>query len=176
MGVIAPHVDTVDQAMAVVDGARLAPVGRRSAYTASPVLGFRNLPLADALAALDRETTVAVMIESREGVGNAAQIAAVDGVDMLLVGTFDLTRDLGASDVRDPAVRAALVAVADACRTTGTTFGVLGLRDTDVLGELVSLGLQFIGAGNDLGLLQEATRANVTRLRRLQRPGQELNR
>ena len=167
MGVIVPHVDRVEQAIAVVEAARLPPVGARTAYLASPVLGFRDLPSTEARAALDRETVVATMIESREGVDNAAKIAAVDGVDMLLVGTFDLTRDLGCTSVHDQPVREALVAVADACRSTSTAFGVLGLRDIEVLGDLMARGLQFIGAGNDLGLLQEATVANVTRLRRL---------
>lgn len=164
VGVIVPHVRTAEDAQRVVDAARMPPLGRRNPYVASPVLGYRRMPMADALAALEAETLVIAMIESRAGVENAEQIAAVAGIDMLLVGAFDLARDLGCEQ-HDRAFADAMGVVADACRRTGTGFGVLGLRDTYDLADLVGRGLRFVGAGTDLGLLQEAASSRVAGLR-----------
>ena len=91
-GVMAPQVDDAEQAAAVVAATRYSP-GVRS-------FGMQTMridPLSD-----DYRPLVAVQIETREAVGNADAIAAVDGVDWLYVGPADLGLSVGgipASDV-----------------------------------------------------------------------------
>jgi 2-keto-3-deoxy-L-rhamnonate aldolase RhmA len=71
-----------------------------------------------------------LQIETRRGVAAAAEIAAVPGVDALVVGCADLTHDLGEPLCFDsPALRAALATVRAAARDAGVVFGVAGLPE-----------------------------------------------
>ena len=55
--------------------------------------------------------------------------------------------------------------VGKACRAHDTIFGIAGIRDLDLLAELVELGLRFVSAGTDAGFLSEAAGAQAARLR-----------
>jgi 2-keto-3-deoxy-L-rhamnonate aldolase RhmA len=94
-GIIAPHVETAEEAQRVVNAARFPPRGQRSQIGYLPQVGYRKLPPAELMAAADRATTVHILLESAKGIGNADAIAAIDGVDILHVGMNDLSVDLG---------------------------------------------------------------------------------
>jgi 2-keto-3-deoxy-L-rhamnonate aldolase RhmA len=94
-GIIAPHVETAEEAQKVVNAARFPPRGQRSQIGHLPQVGYRKLPPAELMAAADRATTVHILLESAKGIGNADAIAAIDGVDILHVGMNDLSVDLG---------------------------------------------------------------------------------
>jgi len=96
-GVIVPHVDTVDQARQIARAFRYPPLGSRSWGGPSALFGYKAPGNAEAQAAINPEILVVAMIESVEGLGNAAGIAAVDGIDGLLIGTSDLTAEMGIS-------------------------------------------------------------------------------
>jgi 2-keto-3-deoxy-L-rhamnonate aldolase RhmA len=85
-----------------------------------PALGYRALPLAELNAALNAKTLVICMIETPEGVANADAIAAVPGVDCLLIGSNDLCTEMGIpGQLRHPSLPDAYRSVADACRAHG---------------------------------------------------------
>lgn len=120
-GVIAPLVETAEQALAVVAAARFPPEGGRSAGGVRPLMGGFG-PYLDRAR---KQTVVAVMIETRLGLANAAAIAATPGIDLVFVGTGDLELALGgeAAAKLEPAceaIRAACTAAGLACgRFTG---------------------------------------------------------
>ena len=89
-GVIAPHIDTVGQAIALVDSAYYPPVGNRGFATYGRAGRFGGVDPAEHLEAAQRNTLVFGMIESPLGVANAADIASVSGLDGIMVGTADL--------------------------------------------------------------------------------------
>ena len=91
-GVIVPDVNTHAQAGAIVNACRFPPLGKRSVMGLGPALGYRAVPLAELNPKLNAETAVIVMLETAEGVENCEAIAAVDGVDVLLIGSGDLKR------------------------------------------------------------------------------------
>ena len=168
LGVIVPHVETPEQAKAVVDVCRFAPVGNRSLYGLTPSTGYRQASPAQLSEDLDADVVVVTMIESAVAVERADEIAAVAGVDLLLVGTHDLSRDLGVpGQVGHPDVRTSLRRVAKACTAHGRRFGVAGVADPEQLRELTQQGLGFVSAGSDVGLLAAAATARVAELRTL---------
>lgn len=168
-GVVVPHVDTRAQAEAVVRAARFPPVGRRSVMGPGPAVGYRALPLAEINATLNASTLVVCMIETAEGVANAAAIAAVEGVDVLLIGSNDLCTELGIpGQLRHEKLRAAYEAVAAGCAQHGKVLGVGGIRgDAELQAQLVRLGARFLIAGNDVGYLMQAARADAATLHTL---------
>src|SRR5580693_4688696 len=89
LGIIAPHVENADEARAYVRAAKYPPLGDRSNAGPLPHLQYRSFPAAEACAAIDAATMVIVQFESDAAIANADAIVAVDGVDMVLIGTND---------------------------------------------------------------------------------------
>jgi 2-keto-3-deoxy-L-rhamnonate aldolase RhmA len=103
------------------------------------------MPLSELNPTLNAETAVIVMLETTEGIENCQAIAAVDGIDVQLIGSGDSTADLGIpGQVDHPRLRAAYDRVAAACRTHRQVLGVGGIRHNTVpQGELIGLGVRF---------------------------------
>jgi 4-hydroxy-2-oxoheptanedioate aldolase len=165
-GVIVPHVETREEAEAIADACRFPPRGHRSVAGPNPSNRYLSMPQRELLDAYDAQTIVAVMLETPDAVARADEIAAVPGVDMVMLGPHDLTAEMGIlGDFRDPRFVDAAHAVARACRDHGVIFGIAGIRDQELLTELVGLGLRFVSAGTDVGFMSEAAGAQVSRLR-----------
>ena len=161
LGIIAPNVRSAAEAKAVVTAAKYPPRGQRGASGGLPHLHYRNFPAAEANAALDAATMVIVQFESAAAVEQAGEIAAVDGVDMVLIGTNDLLADMGLAGQFDHAkVREAYAQTIAACRKHGKHAGVGGLASRpDLVAEFVKAGARYVSTGTDLAfLLAEATR------------------
>jgi 4-hydroxy-2-oxoheptanedioate aldolase len=166
MGVIVPHVETRTEAELIADACRFPPRGHRSVAGPNPSNRYRAAPQRELLDAFDAQTIVAVMLETPDAVARADEIAAVPGVDMVMLGPHDLTAEMGIlGDFGNPAFLDAARAVARACHDHDVIFGIAGIRDQDLLTVLVELGLRFVSAGTDIGFMTEAASAQVARLR-----------
>lgn len=168
-GLLVPHVSNAKEARAIVHAARFPPLGHRSVMGPTPALGYRALSLGETNQTLNKETLVIVMIETPEGVERAEEIAAVEGIDMLLIGSNDLCTELGIpGELRHPKLRAAYDSVGKACKARGKSLGVGGIRgDVELQKQLLALGARFVIAGNDVSYLAGAARNDVETLRRL---------
>lgn len=170
-GIIAPHVETAAQAQKVVDACTFAPLGKRSASGPAFQFGYAALPLAEQAKRVNEATLVVVMLESVLAVRNAREIAAVPGVDMLLIGTNDLGLDIGIpGDYGAEPIEAAYRTVGEACREHGKTMGIAGIGDREILARYVALGACFISAGTDASFLLGGMRGRVRDLRGLAAP------
>jgi 2-keto-3-deoxy-L-rhamnonate aldolase RhmA len=124
-GVQVPTVRTAQEAAAAVRGSRYSPEGARGVGLGHAARYGANS--AEYLAGANARVAVLVMIEDAGGVEHAAQIAAVEGVDGVVIGPFDLSADLGLlGQLEHPTVQAAFDRVIDACVAAGTKVGSLG--------------------------------------------------
>ncbi len=155
LGVIAPHVQTAEDAARIVACAKFPPHGERGAAGALPHFGYRNVKPAAANAALNEATMVVVMVETIAALENVEAIAAVDGVDLLMVGTNDLCAELGITGQYDhPAVADAYVRCIAAARASGKHVGVGGLAGRpDLVAKCVAAGARYVSTGTDLAFL-----------------------
>jgi 4-hydroxy-2-oxoheptanedioate aldolase len=158
LGIIAPGVGSADEARAVVRAAKFAPQGERGAGGALPHLEYRAFPTAEANAAINEATMVIVQLESAEAVSKAEEIAAVDGVDMVLIGVNDLLADMGlAGQLDHPRVRDAYARTITACRKHGKPVGVGGLSTRPKLAaEFIAMGARMLSTGTDMQFLLAA--------------------
>lgn len=117
---------------------------------------------------------VAVMVETPEAVEASADIAAVGGVDMILIGPSDLTAEMGIHGQYENAhFHHAVESVAAACRTHGVALGVAGIKSVDLLKWFVDQGLRFISAGTDVGMMTDAATTRAEALRELDKPREQ---
>lgn len=173
LGVIFPHVNVAREAEAMVAGCRYPPLGHRSVMGAGPVLGYRATPLAEVNERMNAETLLIAMLETPEGVANAEAIAATPGIDMLLIGSNDLSTEMGIpGQLRHERLREAFATTAAACKAHGKILGVGGVRgDLELQVELFRLGGRFIIAGSDVTYLTAGASADAKRLREAMKAG-----
>jgi len=163
-GIIAPRVETAEEAQNIVNAARFPPLGQRSQIALLPQAKYRRMAAAELMRCADLATTVHMLIESAEGVRNADAIAAVDGVDVLHVGMNDLSVDLGhVDDQRNADLLDACKRVITAALGHGKLAVVGGSSDPKQFAELLNAGaapLLFAAMDTDVlaaGLGQRAT-------------------
>ena len=163
LGVIAPHVQSADEARAYVKAAKFPPLGERSAAGPLPHLHYRSFPAAQADAALNDATTIIVQFESEQALARADEIAAVDGVDLVMIGSNDLLADWGLTgQYEHPRLREAYAKTIAACRKHGKHVGVGGLASRPQLAaEFVRMGARYVSTGTDLAFLLAACTAKA---------------
>ncbi|MBC7701058.1 aldolase/citrate lyase family protein, partial [Aquabacterium sp.] len=169
MGIIAPHVSSVDEARRVVAAARFAPLGGRSVASGMALLDYRNFPADEAALALNETTLVMVQFEDTAAIDQADAIMAVDGVDLCMVGFTDLTASMGiAGQYGHARVREAFAHTVAACRRHGKYAGIGGLASRpDLVAEFVAMGGRYVSTGTDLGFLLAAATGKAAQVHEL---------
>ncbi|MBO0763447.1 MAG: aldolase [Hyphomicrobiaceae bacterium] len=158
LGIIAPGIDSAAEAREVVKAAKFPPLGERGAVGVLPHLQYRSFSAAEANAALNDATMVIVQSESAGALDRVDEIAAVDGVDMVLVGVNDMLASMGlAGQYEHPKVREAYARTIEACRKQGKHVGVGGLSTRPKLAAaFVAMGARLVSTGTDIQFLLAA--------------------
>src|SRR5262245_30947724 len=165
-GIVAPHVESVQEAQRIVSACRYPPQGKRSVAGAAPQFAFRNVPLGDATRLMNEETLVIVMLETPDAIASADAIAQVEGVDVLLIGTNDLCAEMGMpGQYADPKVESAYQTVIEACRKHGKSPGMGGVYEPKLMSRYIGLGMRFILGGSDLSFIMAGARERSSVLR-----------
>jgi 2-keto-3-deoxy-L-rhamnonate aldolase RhmA len=124
--------------------------------------------VAEAQKAVNDEILTVVMIESPEAVENAHDIAAVDGIDVLLIGSFDLTSALGiAGQMGHRKLIEAYEEVGKACAKHGKVLGMGGINGDEDSERYIGMGSRFITTGSDHSYVVAGSLARASFLRGL---------
>jgi 2-keto-3-deoxy-L-rhamnonate aldolase RhmA len=162
MGVVVPHVDTPEQAREIVSYCKFPPQGHRSMTGMLPQLGFQALPADQAIPLMNDAMLIVVMLESPQAIENADAIAAVEGVDALLIGTNDLCAESGVpGQLAHEKIEQAYATTIDACRKHGKFPGMGGVYSHDLMEKYIGMGMRLILGGADLALMMAAAKARA---------------
>lgn len=115
-------------------------------------------------------SSVFLMIETKESIHNIDEIAAVKGVDVLLIGSNDLAIELGVpGQFRSPEFRSALERVSRACVTHKKILGLAGIYGNIEIHDWAvnTLGARFILGQQDSGILVRAGKEVVDSLSKI---------
>lgn len=157
LGTVTAHVQTAADARKLVDLQLFPPRGHRGTSGAMAQFDFQPVPVVELTSQINAASLIVVMLESQEAVDNAAEIAAVDGIDVLLIGSGDLSLDLGIPGQQTHAkMRACYQTVIAACRAHGKWAGCSGIIAEDAIAGYVEMGVRFVLAGNDIGFMLAA--------------------
>jgi len=165
-GIVMPHVDTAEEAAAIVERVKYPLEGHRSVMGALPHFGYRGLGVGEAAKIVNAEMLVTVMIETPRALENAEKIAAVPGVDVLLIGTNDLAMEMGIpGQFAHEKIVDAYERVIAACRKHGKWPGMGGCYVDDLLRRYIAMGMRMILGGNDLPFLMAGASERAKHLR-----------
>lgn len=158
-----PNVRTSEQARSIVRSMRYAPAGVRGFSVGHRANQFGRIAGYHANAGIHQ--LLAVQIECEAGVANAAEIAAVDGVDVLFVGPGDLSTNLGAmGNPNADHVQAAIRKVRTDAARAGKPVGILAPVKADA-DRYIADGFTMVAVGSDLGLLARGSDALIASFR-----------
>jgi 4-hydroxy-2-oxoheptanedioate aldolase len=160
MGVITPHVRSAAEAKEMVDLVKFPPLGRRSAGGALSQYQYRSFPMVETQAVMNDATSLVLMLETVDALEHVEEIIAVDGVDMMMIGSNDLCGEMGISGQYDsPKLEAAFARAIAAARKVEKHIGVGGLaaRD-DLMTKFVQMGARYVSTGTDMAFLMAECR------------------
>jgi 4-hydroxy-2-oxoheptanedioate aldolase len=165
LGVIAPMINTVDDARALVSATRLVPVGERS-YGPRHAATLYGIDTNEYLEGIDQCSRTLAMIETREAWQNLDEILAVEGLDGVLIGPGDLSISFRQNPLPDAYGADTIEVVRDIvsrCRQTGKTTAAFSF-DPAAANMLHGLGVDIISVGLDVTYIADGVNSHIASL------------
>ncbi|MEM9406304.1 MAG: aldolase/citrate lyase family protein [Acidobacteriota bacterium] len=158
-GILAPQIRTAKEAADIVAACNYPPKGKRGIGPSRATGYFSDS--ADYFARCNDEILVGVQIETREAIDDLDAIAAVEGLDLLLVGPADLSAAFGHFlDPRNEEVEALVDRVVAVCREHGKAAGYFCTSGKEAA-ERLAQGFQVANVTTDLGGFLGAVRSQL---------------
>ena len=160
VGVVAPHIITVEQAKDLVRAAHFGPGGRGFAG-ATRWAGYGTQNMAEVLAQSARQTVVIAQIEEPEALENVEEIAATPGVDGLFLGPSDMSVSMGFSDTNSEQLRAALARCGAAAEASGKAYMTF-VPNASKAADWAQFGAHMFFVGSEQGWMKSGANADAS--------------
>jgi 2-dehydro-3-deoxyglucarate aldolase len=162
-GIIVPQVNTVEEARAIVEAARFTPLGQRGVgVSRANAYGYH---VGEYMEAANAGTAVIVQAEHIDAIPNVAAIAAIEGIDGVFVGPYDLSASMGLpGQIDHPDVAQAIEHVRETCAGVGKSVGYFGINADDVAARLEQ-GFSLVACNVDVVMLRNSVIALLNALR-----------
>ncbi len=153
-GIIVPQVNTVEEAERVVRFSRYPPQGERSVGLAR-AHGY-GADLQGYLTRANAEVVVVIQAEHILAVQNIEALVAVEGIDAILVGPYDLSNSMGlVGQVEHPDVQAAIEHVRQVCQAHGIPLGIF-TANIERAADLRAQGYTLLAVSTDALLISQS--------------------
>ena len=164
-GLMLPMVGNVDEVRRILNSMKYHPAGKRGVALKVAHDNYRPGEVVDKFVATNRRTTLFCQIETAEGAENADAMAAIDGVDCLWVGHFDLSVSLGVpGDFEHPTFKKAIDKTIAAAKKHNKAVGRLVPSVRQGI-DLYAEGFDFICYSGDVWVLHDALAEAVAAIR-----------
>ncbi|RDA93092.1 hypothetical protein CP533_4113 [Ophiocordyceps camponoti-saundersi (nom. inval.)] len=175
-GILVPLLRSAEQAKEAVMAAKFPPIGRRG--FGSPLSPERFSPMPSFTEYLEQANgalLTMVQIETREALDAVDEIAAVQGIDLLFIGPFDLGNNIGHPILQGevaPELTAAIAKILAACRKAGKKCGIYS-TDGEQAREFGKQGFDMISVATDYTALDFVLRQQMCVARGEERPSKK---
>ena len=151
LGVIVPFTSTPELARQAAAACRYPPTGLRGS---GADLAHFSWPVAESYYDFAYQNVMVVaVVENTAALNHIEEIAAVPGIDVLFIGTSDLSFSLGLRGRQDhPRLEEAIARIVAAGKSNGKILGRPGLRP-DQIKRFQDQGFQFFMAGTDTAFM-----------------------
>ena len=163
-GIMAPMVNTAEEAMKIVKSSKYPPEGIRGAGFGFAHDNYNNQNPLKYIKKANDELINIIQIENKFGLENVESIAAIDGVDCLWVGHFDLTNFLGIpGDFTSSIYLDAIKRVVEAGKINKKSLGIM-VNNNDELEMYSELGFNMIAVGTEMNILSRSISQIINKL------------
>ena len=163
-GVIAPQVNSATEATLLVEMTKYLPFGRRgfNPFTRAGLYGYSSSNQEGKLS--NDFPLTSVIIESQAALGNIHDICNIEGLDVVYIGAYDLSIDLGCNgNSRDPRVIDSIYKAIDIIRAAGKAAGLMVSNREDI-DKAVQIGANFLVYSVDTFIIHSAVKHAVSQL------------
>jgi 2-keto-3-deoxy-L-rhamnonate aldolase RhmA len=165
-GLLIPQVETADQARQIIHHAKYPPKGQRGLAMRRAHSLYGRPDAAEYLRQANEDTLIVVQAESQTAIDNLDQIIAVEGIDAIFVGPFDLSVSLGIpGEVTHPKETEAIDKVVQICLQHKTISGIQ-LFDRAQATQWIAKGMRLISYSCDVNMLADAAAKDVAELKK----------
>jgi 4-hydroxy-2-oxoheptanedioate aldolase len=148
-----PRCESAAEAAEVVRWAKFAPLGQRGFDGANADADYGRVGMAEYVAHANRETLVIVQVENQRAVDNAEAIAAVPGVDLIMLGPGDFSILEGVNSSDDVRIEQATRTIAAAARNAGKHWACT-TGSLEAARRSLDLGSKLIFFGADISFIR----------------------
>ena len=153
-GIIAPQINTPDQAAQLVQFCRYPPQGSRGTGLARA--HTYGLKFQDYLETANDQIVVVAQAEHKTAVDNIEAIVDVPGIDCVYIGPYDLSASFGVPGQIDaPSVVAAIHQIESVCKKAQMPLGIFGISPESVQ-PYIKRGFSLVTAGIDSVLFSQS--------------------
>ena len=171
-GIVFPHVDDAETAKDLVSNCLYPPKGHRSMTGVMPQLDFKKHPIDEVSKIINDDVIIVIMLESPTAIENVEEIASIQGIDVLLIGTNDLCMEMGIPGQYDnEKIKSAYRKVIDVCKKNNIVPGMGGVYTDDLMHEYISMGMRFILSGSDLSFMMSGAKMRADDLKNFYKKG-----
>lgn len=157
-GILVAHVQSGEEADRIVRAMKYHPEGSRGVAPFTRLHDYTGEGLRGRLAQANEQQLAGVLVEDLQGLRNLDDILAVDALDLVYVGIYDLSQALGkAGQLEDPEVLEKVAAAARQIEASGRAAGAVA-RDRAHLGWLLDAGFRYISYLVDTAILSHGFR------------------
>lgn len=165
MGLMVPMVETEMQARLIAQSAKYPPLGRRGAAFGVAHDDYSDGDIVAKMRSANDEALLIALIETAQGVENVEAIAAVDGIDVLWIGHFDLTNSMGIpGQFTHPHFVAAVTRVLAAGRQHNKAVGFMA-SNVEEGRALLQQGFRCLAFWGDIWIYKRALREGISGIR-----------
>lgn len=153
-GIMVPRLRSAAEVREVVNIIKYPPMGGRGCSLNRGHTDFQGGPLVESMRAANAETLLIVQVETQGALDEIDAIAAIAGVDALLIGPTDLSIDLGVAGQLDaPQLIDAIEKTMAACAARGIAPGIQ-ITNLEWLTRWAEKGMRVLSAFSEVALLQ----------------------
>lgn len=163
-GLHVPQIESAGMARRAVCGSKFYPRGNRGLQPFVRSASYRSYGTTQYLEASNRDSLVVAQVEGGEGIKNLDAILAVDGIDVVFIGPYDLSQSLGLpGEVTHPKVQQAMADAAQRCHAASKWAGTF-CDDAEAAIKYRELGFSYLTVSVDAFIFLGAARSIVQRI------------
>ena len=142
--IMVPHVSTVAAAQKIVDAARYSPLGKRGLSPYTRCHNYTHDGFPESLKRHAKDTLVGILVEGKLGIQNLAEIANVQGVDLIYLGMYDISQSVGLpGQLEHPEVIEQLTKCLEIIQSAGKIPGTFS-RSIETCRQYREMGFRFV--------------------------------
>ena len=165
-GIQVPQISTRASAESVVRSAYFAPDGERGVCGFVRAAAYSHIDKFAYYKKANENVVVIIHIEGEEGIRNLDDILAVEGLDVIFIGPYDLSQSLGVpGDINNPLVVDKIKEVIEKTRKRGLIVGTF-VEDVETSYKWIDMGIQYISYSVDVGILYERSKKIVCEIKK----------
>ncbi len=165
LGVQVPQVDTYEEARAIVDRVKYAPIGARGFAASQRSAGYGTLGAKEYSELSNKNTMIVSYCETLKGYENLDEILTIDELDVIFIGPNDLSQAFGViGETNHPKVLEAIDDIISKVRKAGKAVGIIA-GNAEQAKMWFDKGAQFIALSSDLGMVSTLGKEYISKLK-----------